>query len=76
MTGEWEALMDEVQSSLKPLPKPVYLPARLSGASQTDADMLKSFGKVSLTSVSRSSALVRCPTANRYPPAVGRGSGP
>ena len=41
MTGEWEALMDEVQSSLKPLPKAKYLPARLSGASQADADMLK-----------------------------------
>ena len=41
MNGEWEALMDEVQSSLKPLPKAIYLPARLSDASRTDADMLK-----------------------------------
>jgi hypothetical protein len=41
MTGEWEAVMDEIQSSLKPLPKAIYLPARLSDASRTDADMLK-----------------------------------
>jgi hypothetical protein len=41
MTGQWEAVMDEVQSSLKQTPKAVYLPARLSGASRTDADMLK-----------------------------------
>jgi len=41
MDGEWEALMDELQVNLKPMPKAVYLPARLPEGSRTDADMLK-----------------------------------
>jgi hypothetical protein len=41
MDGEWEALMDELQANLKPMPKAVYLPVRLPDGSRTDADMLK-----------------------------------
>ena len=33
--------MDELQLNLEPMPKAVYLPARLPGGSRTDADMLK-----------------------------------
>ena len=41
MGGEWERLMDEIQANLKPVPKAVYLPARLPDGTRTDADMLK-----------------------------------
>jgi hypothetical protein len=41
MAGEWEALMDDVEKQLDPLPKAIYLPARLPGGTQSDADMLK-----------------------------------
>jgi hypothetical protein len=41
MDGEWETLMDELQANLKPMPKAVYLPTRLSDGTRTDADMLK-----------------------------------
>ena len=41
MGGEWERLMDEIQASLKPVPKAVYLPSRLPSGTKTDADMLK-----------------------------------
>jgi hypothetical protein len=41
MGAQWEALMYEVHSNLKPIPKAVYLPARLPDGTRTDADMLK-----------------------------------
>jgi hypothetical protein len=41
MDGNGKRLMDELQVSRKPMPKAVYLPARLPEGSRTDADMLK-----------------------------------
>ena len=39
--GEWEQLLDAVQAALADEPKAVYLPSRIEGGSQTDADLLK-----------------------------------
>jgi hypothetical protein len=41
MAGEWEPLMDELQASLDPRPKAVYMPSQVTGGTQVDADMLK-----------------------------------
>jgi hypothetical protein len=37
----WEALMDEIQANLLPVPKAVVLPSEIPGASQADRDLLK-----------------------------------
>ncbi len=37
----WEALMDEIQANLKPVPKAIVLPSEVPGASATDKDLLK-----------------------------------
>lgn len=41
LSGEWEVVMDAVQANLDPLPLAIYLPSRIAGGSDTDADMLK-----------------------------------
>ena len=41
MAGEWESLMDEVQSKLDPKPLAIHLPSRMPEASKVDSDMLK-----------------------------------
>jgi hypothetical protein len=41
MTGEWEALMDEIQSDLDPRPLAIHIPSKMPGATKTDGDMLK-----------------------------------
>ncbi len=41
MVDDWDDLMDEIRVRLVPKPLAVYLPSRIEGASQTDADMLK-----------------------------------
>jgi hypothetical protein len=37
----WEALMDEIQANLKPVPKAILLPSEVPGASKADRDLLK-----------------------------------
>jgi hypothetical protein len=41
MTGEWEALMDEIQSDLDPRPLAIHIPSKMPNATKTDSDMLK-----------------------------------
>lgn len=41
MNGEWERLMDEIQSSLDPRPLAIHVPSKVEGAAPVDADMLK-----------------------------------
>ena len=41
MEGEWETLMDEIQASLMPPPKAIYLPSHLNDGTSIDADMLR-----------------------------------
>jgi hypothetical protein len=45
MDGEWQSLMDAVDSKFDPTPIAVYLPARIPSASETDAEMLKQLWK-------------------------------
>jgi hypothetical protein len=39
--ASWEALMDEIQANLNPVPKAIVLPSEVPGASTTDRDLLK-----------------------------------
>jgi hypothetical protein len=41
MTGEWEALMDAIQSALDPRPLAIHIPSKMPDATRTDSDMLK-----------------------------------
>ena len=41
MTGEWEALMDEIQSDLEPRPLAIHIPSKMPDSTKIDGDMLK-----------------------------------
>lgn len=40
MTGEWDALEDELQTHLKPVPLAVYIPSQVTGGTGDDARRL------------------------------------
>jgi hypothetical protein len=37
---DWDALLDEIQASLQPMPKAIFLPATLANATPLDLDLL------------------------------------
>ena len=41
MTGEWEALLDEVQAKLEPKPLAIHIPSKVPGATKDDQEMLR-----------------------------------
>jgi len=40
MAGEWETLLDEIQTSLKPKPLAIHIPSKVPGATADDEAML------------------------------------
>jgi hypothetical protein len=41
MTGEWDALLDEIQANLKPAPLAIHIPSKVPGATKDDEEMLR-----------------------------------
>ena len=41
MTGEWDALLDEVQANLEPKPLAIHIPSKVPGATEDDQEMLR-----------------------------------
>jgi hypothetical protein len=41
MTGEWEALLEEIQTNLTPRPLAIHIPSKVEGATTNDEEMLR-----------------------------------
>ena len=41
MEGEWQALMDELEANMTPVPLAVYMPSQVTGGTASDADQRK-----------------------------------
>jgi hypothetical protein len=41
MTGEWEALLEDIQANLDPKPLAIHIPSRVEGATTKDEEMLR-----------------------------------
>jgi len=40
-TGEWDALLDEIQANLQPKPLAIHIPSKVPGATKDDEEMLR-----------------------------------
>jgi hypothetical protein len=41
MTGEWDALLEEIQTNLMPKPLGIHIPSKVQGATTNDEEMLR-----------------------------------
>jgi hypothetical protein len=41
MTGEWEALLEDIQANLDPKPLAIHIPSKVEGATTNDEEMLR-----------------------------------
>jgi hypothetical protein len=41
MTGEWEALLEDIQANLDPKPLAIHIPSKVEGATTNDGEMLR-----------------------------------
>ena len=41
MTGEWDALLNEIQANLQPKPLAIHIPSKVAGATKDDEEMLR-----------------------------------
>jgi hypothetical protein len=41
MSGEWDALLDEVHAQLNPKPLAIHIPSKVPGATKDDEEMLR-----------------------------------
>ena len=41
MTGEWDALLEEIQANLTPRPLAIHIPSKVEGATTNDEEMLR-----------------------------------